>query len=39
MRCSGSRAGWTSCHYAFLVAFGLGMWRLAICGMTRKLID
>jgi lipooligosaccharide transport system permease protein len=32
--------GWVDVgHYAFLVAFGLGIWRLAIYGMERKLID
>jgi lipooligosaccharide transport system permease protein len=32
--------GWVDVgHYAFLVGFGLLMWRIAIKGMTRKLID
>jgi lipooligosaccharide transport system permease protein len=32
--------GWADVgHFAALVAFGLAMWRLAIYGMTRKLVD
>jgi lipooligosaccharide transport system permease protein len=32
--------GWTDVgHYAFLIAFALLMWRVAIYGMERKLID
>ena len=32
--------GWVDVrHYLFLLVFGFGMWRLAIFGMTRKLID
>ena len=36
---SASRAGPTCCASASLVVFGLGMWRLAIRAMTRKLVD
>jgi lipooligosaccharide transport system permease protein len=33
-------AGWVDLyHVAFLVAFGLLMWRIAIFAMERKLID
>ena len=32
--------GWTdAAHLGALLVFGLGMWRLAIFGMTRKLVD
>jgi lipooligosaccharide transport system permease protein len=32
--------GWKDLyHLAALVAFGLGIWRVAIFGMERKLID
>ena len=32
--------GWADVgHLAFLVAFGLLTWRVAIVGMTRKLVD
>ena len=26
-------------HWSFLIAFGIAVWRLAIFGMTRKLVD
>lgn len=33
-------AGWYDLgHFAYMVAFGLAMWRLAIFAMQRKLID
>jgi lipooligosaccharide transport system permease protein len=32
--------GWTDVvHFAVLLAFALGLWRAAIAGMTRKLVD
>jgi lipooligosaccharide transport system permease protein len=32
--------GWPDLgHFAYMIAFGLGMWRLAIFAMQRKLID
>lgn len=32
--------GWVDVgHYFFLIGFGVAVWRLAIHGMTRKLID
>jgi lipooligosaccharide transport system permease protein len=32
--------GWEDvASFAFLIAFGLAMWRVAIYAMTRKLID
>jgi lipooligosaccharide transport system permease protein len=35
-----NQLGWVDlAHYGFLVAFGLAIWRLAIYGMERKLID
>ena len=38
--CSTAGPGWVDvAHLAFLVGFGILMWRIAIVAMTRKLVD